>query len=68
MFEVFTAVTMVIPVLWEVKQCTHVNRYKVQGTRVKDKGSRFLCNGSHILPIWCHIPQDRHLHKQDYYF
>jgi len=42
MFDVFTAMTMVIPVLWEVKQCTQGNRYLCfKGTRVKDEGSRF---------------------------
>ena len=69
MFEVFTAMTMVIHVLWEVKQCRQVKRYlRIKGTRVKDEGSRFLCNGSHVAPTRCYIPQDCHLHKQDYYF
>jgi len=57
MFEVFTAMTTVIPVLWEVKQCRQVNRYLCfKGTRVKDEGSRFLCNGSHVPSTQSHTP------------
>jgi hypothetical protein len=50
MFEVFTAGTMVIPILWEMKQCRQVDRYlHFKGTRVKDESSRKV-KQSHYRP------------------